>query len=140
MGYSLFWLAIKGKSQELICQELGLQNSHISEDLLESDISGTALLTNWYLIVANRNHGNLLHADLLRSLSVSCEVIACAVEEHVMYSAAEYWRNSRKIWPVIHDAQLGIDICTLKANCRQVLTALVNSYALSKNQRSYNTT
>ena len=36
------------------------------------------------------------------------EVVACFVEEHVMFSAAVLWRDGSKLWSAEHDAQEGI--------------------------------
>ena len=34
-------------------------------------------------------------------------VIACRIEEHVMFSSAEFWEQGEKLWRVEHDAQQG---------------------------------
>jgi hypothetical protein len=44
----------------------------------------------------------------LGSLSRGAEVVACFVEEHVMFSAAAFWRDGLRVWSVEHDAQEGI--------------------------------
>ncbi len=44
----------------------------------------------------------------LAALSKGAEVVACFVEEHVMFSGAAFWRDGSKIGSVEHDAQQGI--------------------------------
>jgi hypothetical protein len=48
-------------------------------------------------------------ASTLRALSRGRDVVACRVEEHVMYFLAEYWLDGRRVWRVEHDGQAGFD-------------------------------
>jgi hypothetical protein len=50
----------------------------------------------------------LLSESSLSALSAESEVIACSVEEHVMFSSAERWTNGQRHWRVEHDAQQSI--------------------------------
>jgi hypothetical protein len=40
-------------------------------------------------------------------LSSGCEVIACTVEEHVMYSESSGWRDGQRLWLVTHKGEDG---------------------------------
>jgi hypothetical protein len=41
-----------------------------------------------------------------------CDLLACSIEEHVMYSSAEFWSCGQRRWRVEHDAQEAIDHLT----------------------------
>lgn len=64
-----------------------------------------ALSNGWLLIVARGCEHRIGRTDSLAKLANSAEVIACAVEEHVMFSGAECFMDGRSLWRVEHDAQ-----------------------------------
>jgi hypothetical protein len=45
----------------------------------------------------------------LERVSASAEVVAGMVEEHVMFSSAEAWKNGSLVWKVSHVSESGID-------------------------------
>ena len=55
MGFSLSWLAIKGKSPQEVRDELGFRTTGKREEVPEADLSAAELPTGWYLIVSNRS-------------------------------------------------------------------------------------
>jgi hypothetical protein len=106
VGLSSSWLAVSGKPSEAVLQELGLAPTGERDELpAESPIAGTALAGGWYAVVFDHE---LVAEDVLRELSTGCDVVSGAVEEHVMYSAAQLWRDGELIWRVEHAAQEGI--------------------------------
>jgi hypothetical protein len=109
MGYSLSWLAVRQKSLTEVCGLLGLVDTGQTEEEPESGITAAALPNGWLLITSNSTDlifsGN---KDLLKSVSTGSECIACFVEEHVMCSDTECWRDGSAIWSVMHAADQGL--------------------------------
>ena len=104
MGYSLSWLAVKGKPPQAVRDELGLRLTGEREEIPEADLSGVEMPTGWYLIVSNRTE-QVASEVAMRSLSSGSQLVTCFVEEHVMVSSATCWKDGRKTWSVTHDAQ-----------------------------------
>jgi hypothetical protein len=105
MGFSLSWLAIRGKDSATVRSELGVYGTGRHEDVPDSPLLGADLPTGWYLVLANRC--DLADALPLAELSSGGEVVTCFVEEHVMYSRASFWKDGRRVWSITHDLQRG---------------------------------
>ena len=105
MGYSLSWLAVKGKSPEAVRDELGFRPSGQREAIPEADLSAVAMPSGWYLIVSNHSEHIGSNAILQRLSSSGGELVTCFVEEHVMVSKATGWKDGQMVWSVAHDAQ-----------------------------------
>ena len=108
MGYSLSWLAIKGKDPQTVLQELGFRTTGERQELPETPLSAARMPNGWYLIVSGE-HEHVVPDSVLEHLTAGCEAVTCFVEEHVMFSSAAGWRNGRRCWSVQHDAQRGIE-------------------------------
>ncbi len=109
MGYSLSWLAVRQKNLSEVCGLLGLVNTGQTEEEPESDITAASLPNGWLLIVSNSS--DLIFSgskDLLKTASTGSECIACFVEEHVMCSDTECWRDGSFVWSVMHAADQGL--------------------------------
>ncbi len=105
MGFSLSWLAIRGKDVATVRSELGVRGTGRHEEVPESPLLGADLPTGWYLVLANRC--DLEETQPLAELSSGGEVVTCFVEEHVMYSRASGWKDGRRVWSITHDLQRG---------------------------------
>jgi hypothetical protein len=106
VGLSSSWLAVRGKPSEAVLQELGLAPTGERDELpAESPIAGVTLPGGWYAVVLDHD---FFEDETIRDASSGCEVVAGFVEEHVMYSRAEQWRDGGLIWRLVHDAQEGI--------------------------------
>ena len=108
MGFAISWIALKGKEPNETRKELGLSETGEHEEIPESEFSACKLPDEWYLIYINECESPIVSSEIIESLSKDCEVVACVIEEHVMYSRAQYWRNGNKIWQSVHDAQQGM--------------------------------
>lgn len=104
MGFSLSWAAVRGKLIDTVLSELGLVRTDETEEFPESPFTLAELPDGWRLIAANRDV-NGFSGMQMTGLSLGGEVVTCAVEQRVMYSAASGWRNGSRIWQVDHDAQ-----------------------------------
>lgn len=107
MGQSLSWLAFKGPALEAGLERLGLAPTASVGEWMRKSLTGHALPGGWHLVLAPRCDHAIVSPASLERLSLQAEVIACSVEEHVMFSSAEFWKNGEKLWRVVHDAQQG---------------------------------
>lgn len=105
MGYSLSWLAVKGKPPQAVRDELAFRLAGKREEIPEADLSAVEMPSGWYLIVANHSEQVASDAAMQRLSSSGGELVTCFVEEHVMFSSASSWKDGRKSWSVIHNAQ-----------------------------------
>jgi hypothetical protein len=61
----------------------------------------------WYLVVADRCDHRFLQAKVLGPLSQNYRVVACSIEEHVMFSSAEEWVAGAMAWRAVHAGENG---------------------------------
>ena len=108
MGYAISWLAVKNTDTELLLQNLGLTPTGDMGGYGESLFTGRTLPSGWFILVINQCKHTFVRPKVLESLSDHGEVIACSIEEHVMWSTAELWRNGAQVWRIEHDAQRNI--------------------------------
>jgi hypothetical protein len=108
MGFSISLIGFKGLSDELASQRLGLRKTSQTTSFADTEFSGYALPKGWFLIAARGCDSPLISSDSLTTLSVDCEVVACSIEEHVMYVSAELWKHGRRIWRIAHNAQMAL--------------------------------
>jgi hypothetical protein len=106
MGFSIAWVAVRGRFHSAVLAELGLRATGHYEEFPESPLACASLPTGWFLVFDNKF---VLPDPLpLARLSAGAEVVTCFVEEHVMVSAATGWRNGRQMWSVEHDSVEGV--------------------------------
>jgi hypothetical protein len=106
MGYSISWIAIRGKDRDVVCSEFHVEPTGEFEDVPESPVVGARLPTGWYLLFINDR--SLPGSGVLGKLSTRAELVCCFVEEHVMCSSASGWQNGKEQWSVTRDAQQGL--------------------------------
>lgn len=104
MSTAYSWLAVSGKSPDDTLRALGLASGETYAGFPEGSLSGIALPTGWYLVVSERC--DYANTRRLRRLSKHCELITCAVEEHIMYASTSFWANGKLAWEVTHNSQL----------------------------------
>lgn len=105
MGYSLSWLAVRGKTPESVREALGFYPTGELESIPESSLSAVELPNGWYLVISN-NESQVAPDEVLAQLaSNGAEVVTCFVEEHVMASRATGWAEGEQVWSAAHDAQ-----------------------------------
>ncbi|WDI44127.1 hypothetical protein [Bremerella sp. P1] len=104
MSFAYSWLAVSGKSPDDMLHALGLESGDTYEGFPDGTLSGISLPTGWYLVVSERC--DFANTRNLRRLSKRCDLITCAVEEHLMYASTSFWKNGRLAWEITHDSQL----------------------------------
>lgn len=102
MGYSLAWLAAQGKPRESLLAELDLRPTGRSGEYPDDPMVGAPLAGGWYLLVARGCDHRMIADQALKRVSRSCRVVACSIEEHVMWSSATLWENGERVWSVSH--------------------------------------
>jgi hypothetical protein len=105
LGFNLAWLAVQGRPKTDVLKSLQLRDTGTGDSYLESDYSGAALRGGWYVVV-NRQF-DLWDDPYPRAASANSRLIAAAMLEGSMMSAASEWRNGRQIWLVEYDGQNG---------------------------------
>jgi hypothetical protein len=108
MGYAVSWLAVKDTVSEQLLQDLGLMPTGERADYGDALFTGRALSTGWFILFINECEHQFVQPKTLASISNIGDVIACSIEEHVMWSTAELWRDGAQVWRVEHDAQKNI--------------------------------
>lgn len=103
MGYSLSWVAFRGRSSDDVWGELQLKSTGAREEIPESPLVGATLPNGWSLLLANYDVLRFYDDDLLARLSAEGEAVACLVEEHEMASHASGWKDGKSIWALDHD-------------------------------------
>jgi hypothetical protein len=102
MGYAISWIAFRGKTDAQAAELLGLSPSGKFEEVPESMLCGVRLDNGWYVVVINEYGHKLVRERSLQRVSAAADVVASAIEEHVMFSSAEAWKNGKLIWRVTH--------------------------------------
>lgn len=89
-------------------QQLGLTATGERAEYRESLYTGRALPTGWFVLFIDKCDHEFVQPKTLSSISTIGDVVACSIEEHVMCSKAELWREGGVFWCVEHDAQKGM--------------------------------
>ena len=108
MGFSIAWIAVRGKSKEDILEQLSLADTGEPDEANESPVSGAALPGGAYLLFFNDMAHPATQAASMARLSAGCEALGCQVEEHAMASAAFQYKDGAKVWDVVHLAEQGL--------------------------------
>jgi hypothetical protein len=106
MGFTLTWIAFRGKPDTAIHTALGLVGTGQFQEIPDAPFSGALLPSEWYVVVRDRELG-CFDDEVLSKVSASCELVMCTLSETVMYSGASQWKHGRKIWSVTHDSGQG---------------------------------
>jgi len=127
MGSSISWFAsrktVPKEVMDEITQGLRKERSQFMERMAAANpsfakgfmsrmseagvVSNQHLPSGWHAVYVER--GDVIHTfgPLLQKLSIGTTVVACFIEEHVMYCSAAQWDNGQLTWTVIHDSQKG---------------------------------
>jgi hypothetical protein len=116
MGYSLSLLVVQCTDPDAALSALNIVRTGQSCEYACERLTGCALPQGWYLVVANRCDHRFLQANVLGLLSRNYRIVACSIEEHVMFSCAEEWVAGALRWRAVHVGEDGpIDLKTIGA-------------------------
>jgi hypothetical protein len=91
-----------GEKTEIIHQQLGLTGTGDFCDYGDAPVVGRQLPSGWYVIVVKGCDHKLISDVIVQQISSNCSVIACSIEEHVMFSSAAQWSDGQKEWAIQH--------------------------------------
>ncbi|MDJ0939637.1 MAG: hypothetical protein QNJ00_07720 [Woeseiaceae bacterium] len=113
MGFSVSWIAVRTDRLDELFAQLGAEATSETDECFESDLAGVQLPDGWYLLQGRGcDHPMISEASLSRTSTLG-ETVACSIEEHVMFSSAEYWQNGTRSWSITHAAENGMfDLAT----------------------------
>ncbi|HEX4264690.1 MAG TPA: hypothetical protein VH597_10150 [Verrucomicrobiae bacterium] len=124
MGASTSWLAVKGKPQARVLEELALRVGDSPSDAQESGLQGCDFPGGWYVIAA-RDYGHPLTEDAtLQRLSLGCEAVAGGVETHVMCSTACGWKDGKEVWWMDHDSEVSVENLSTRGQVPAVFSGI----------------
>lgn len=109
MGISLAWIGVRGLPYDRVLERLSLIPTERKAPYWDGQPCGKASADGWSLIAAARCDHRIIDPEQLAALSAGCDVIACSVEEHVMFSSAELWSNGVRVWQAMHEQDEGPD-------------------------------
>lgn len=113
MGYSLSVLAVQCSDPDVALSRLNIVRTGQTCEYACEQLTGHAMPQGWYLVVANCCDHRFLQAKVLGPLSQNYRVVACSIEEHVMFSSAEEWVAGAMAWRAVHAGENGpIDLKT----------------------------
>ena len=113
MGFSIAWIAVKTDRLDELFQALGAKATTETDECFESELAGVQLPGGWYLLQGQGCDHPIISEKSLSQTSTLGETIACSVEEHVMFSSAEYWLDGGRSWSITHAAENGMfDLAT----------------------------
>ena len=107
MGYSVCWVAVRGKTREQVLADLRLKPTGEREEIPEAPLTGAELPGGWKLVFADGFDQGIRSAESLARLSAGAEVIVSAVEEHAMHSLAAGWKDGGCLWSITHESRQG---------------------------------
>lgn len=107
MGYAISWIAFKDKTAAQAGELLALSPSGEFTEVPEHMFSGVRLENGWYVVVIDECGHKFVRERSLQRVSEAVDVVAAAIEEHVMFSSAEAWKNGRRLWKVAHASESG---------------------------------
>jgi hypothetical protein len=70
MGFAISWLAVSGKSPEIVLAELGVSKTGATEEFPESPVTCANLSSGWFLVFANDFDSPLVSERTLSTLSI----------------------------------------------------------------------
>jgi hypothetical protein len=106
MGFSISWIGFRGISKAEVLSRTSLRDTGVLDDALESPFSIAEFPDGW--IILHSNDFNYASPEKVARLSSGCRVIACLIEEHVMFSAAACFEDANNVWSIVHDSERGI--------------------------------
>ena len=79
MGFSISWIAFKGKSKDAVLALLDLTDSGEIDEANEAPTSGATLPNGWYVVFFADY--DFVSPGRLAKFSVGCDLVACQIED-----------------------------------------------------------
>lgn len=104
MGFSDSWIAVKGLAPETIIEELALESVDERDAHRGIEIVVLCLANGWTVSWFTRDFEAAFKAPAV-TLAQHGPAVACAVEEHVMFSEARGYVDGAETWRVTWDCE-----------------------------------
>lgn len=105
MGRSTSWMAIRGLDRAEVAARLNCAETDRPADY-RAELALGQLPSGWLILRCRRF--DFPTPQRLSMLSKGAELIACQIEEHVMFSAAYGFHDGARTWSVAHDPNKGL--------------------------------
>jgi hypothetical protein len=102
MGVSLSWIGVETLDADELHAKLGVSRTSAAGHFYDFPMAGLLIAGNRCLLTAKGCEHPIISERVLRDLSAGTSVIACSIEEHVMFQSSALWRDGREIWRVLH--------------------------------------
>lgn len=103
MGYIICYIASKREPEEL-ARAFGLEAAETTDEHPSNDWWVAKIAQDgWSILWCEDMSFGGQSRDRIAELSRQADVIHCEVEEHVMWSSAEYWTQGAASWKVTHN-------------------------------------
>lgn len=101
MGYAISWIGVRGLKKAAALDVFGFKDTSEVDEYNETPFSAAESGTGWTIIWAN-DFGFAGDENLLISKSASGQIVACQIEEHVLFSGASQFERGKKVWSISH--------------------------------------
>lgn len=108
MSHSICWVALREISPDAVLEELALCRTGRFGACVDHPVVAQAMSNGWFVILADRCDDPLIEPMTLAKLSRNSELVACSIDDPVMFCSAEGWRNGTQEWHIEHDAHRGL--------------------------------
>lgn len=98
MGISFAWTAVEGLPAADALSRLSLGPTEETCDFPFNAVASHVLPKQWLMVAAGSCNHRIISPDSMATLSKGCQAVACAIEEHVGFSLAEFWRDGAQVW------------------------------------------
>lgn len=95
MGISFAWTAVEALPPAEALSRLSLGVTEETCDFPFDGVAGHVLPKQWFLVAAGQCNHRIIEPQSMFDLSKGCDAVACAIEEHVNYSMAEFLARQR---------------------------------------------
>jgi hypothetical protein len=104
MGLAASWLAFHGIDRARVLERLRLApNGQVRDIPNRREIGVRDLPSQWTLVFFGDLEPSAASENSLERCSSGCRIVAGHLEEHVMFSAAEEWRDGKRLWRIEHE-------------------------------------
>jgi hypothetical protein len=107
VGFKISWIGFAGKDKTSALEMVGLKDTGEPDEVNEAPFSGAEIPGGWFILFSN--DFQFVSRERLAQLSIDCRIIACQVQEGIMFSAAYGYERGNRVWELAHNAQQGID-------------------------------
>jgi len=104
LGFSNSWIAVQGLTPEAVLEELRLEVVSEGNTYPEGEVNLAKLANGWMVVWFERDCEAAFKPPAV-NLARHGPAVACAVEDHVMFSEARGYAAGVEAWRVTHDCE-----------------------------------